>query len=70
MSRRANVPGILIISAIYWGALLYWKWDSLFPDRPVDTTTGVRAVPHCTPRVKNSQKRELDCNLTGCTLRR
>ena len=34
MSRRANVPGILIISAIYWGALLYWKWDELFPDRP------------------------------------
>ena len=31
MSRRANVPGILIISAIYWGALLYWKWDELFP---------------------------------------
>ena len=40
MSRRANVPGILIISAIYWGALLYWKWDALFPDRPVDTATG------------------------------
>ena len=34
MSRRANVPGILNISAIYWGALLYWKWDELFPDKP------------------------------------
>ncbi len=30
MVRRPNVPGILIISAIYWGALLYWQWDELF----------------------------------------
>ena len=40
MSRRANVPGILIISAIYWGALLYWKWDELFPDRPETLSWG------------------------------
>ena len=30
MVRRPNVPAILIISAIYWGALLYWQWDELF----------------------------------------
>jgi hypothetical protein len=34
MVRRANVPAIVIISAIYWGALLYWQWDALFPARP------------------------------------
>ena len=30
MVRRPNVPAILIISAIYWGSLLYWQWDELF----------------------------------------
>ena len=36
MGRRANTPGIIIIAAIYWGAMLYWQWDNLFPERPVD----------------------------------
>ena len=29
MSRRPNVIGILIISALYWGALGYWQYDTL-----------------------------------------
>ena len=34
MVRRPNVPAILIISSIYWGALLYWQWDELFGTNP------------------------------------
>ncbi|MEC7703664.1 MAG: hypothetical protein VX906_00285, partial [Candidatus Thermoplasmatota archaeon] len=34
MNRRPNVLGIVIISAIYWGSLLYWQRDSMFGETP------------------------------------
>ena len=39
MSRRANVPDSNYLCNLL-GALLYWKWEALFLDRPVDTATG------------------------------
>ena len=44
MSRNPNVIGIAIISAIYWGALIYWQWDALFSEIAAEQTTAMYAV--------------------------
>ena len=51
MVRRPNVPAILIISAIYWGALLYWQWDELFGTVQADQMRSLYAVSLSLPYV-------------------
>ena len=51
MVRRPNVPGILIISALYWGALLYWQWDELFGSNPDDQMRSLYATALSIPYV-------------------
>ena len=51
MVRRPNVPAILIISAIYWGALLYWQWDELFGAVQADQMRSLYAVSLSLPFV-------------------
>ena len=51
MVRRPNVPVILIISAIYWGALLYWQWDELFGVVQADQMRSLYAVSLSLPYV-------------------
>ncbi len=51
MVRRPNVPAILIISAIYWGALLYWQWDELFGVVQADQMRSLYAVSLSLPYV-------------------
>ena len=51
MVRRPNVPAILIISSIYWGALLYWQWDELFGSNPDDQMRSLYATALSIPYV-------------------
>jgi len=51
MNRRPNVLGIAIISAIYWGALIYWQWDALFGDDEAAQMTAFYAVAISLPYV-------------------
>jgi preprotein translocase subunit SecY len=51
MVRRPNVPVILIISAIYWGALLYWQWDELFGTNQEDQMRSLYATTLSLPYV-------------------
>ena len=36
--RRPNVLGLVIVAAIYWGALVWWQRDLLFGDDSADQT--------------------------------
>ena len=51
MVRRPNVLGILIISSIYWGSLLYWQWDTLFGDDKADQMRSLYAIALTIPYV-------------------
>ena len=51
MNRRPNVLGIATISAIYWGALIYWQWDALFGDDEAAKMTAFYAVAISLPYV-------------------
>ena len=51
MVRRPNVLGILIISSIYWGSLLYWQWDTLFGDDKAEQMRSLYGIALTIPYV-------------------
>ena len=51
MSRRPNVLGIAIISALYCGSLIYWQWDALFSDVEAEQMMALYAVTVSLPYV-------------------